>query len=540
MRKDGIMKALLLITVCFACVLAVETHADHPDDVYWEPFSPPGWELNGYVNAMTVYDDKVIVGGNFTKVGTLTVNHIAAWDGASWSSLGSGTNSIVNALEVFDGKLYAGGGFDSAGGVPVDYIASWDGSSWSPLMPGIGSVVALTVFDGELVVGSQWYNSQTGESEGYVHSWNGTSWSILGHFEEWQWGNAFIYALAVYNDQLIVGGFFTHPTDMIAAWNGSSWSPVGGGLGSHVFSLGLYENKLVVGSWGISAWDGSSWSYFGSGIDDGLPVFAIDVYNSNLIAAGDFEMAGGDSVQCIASWDGSSWSSLGSGASYGVRDLLIHKNKLVVGGTFSIAGDKVSPYLAWWTKGSPTAVAFTSFQASAAENGITLSWSLSTNEFLEGFRIYRASVDDAIEDALNDRLIPPDERSYIDETAMPGERYRYTLVVISAESGEVRSETIEAELAPLTVQLYQNFPNPFNPTTSIRYIVPHTSHVTLRIYAPSGHLIRTLVDGKKSFGAHEATWDGMDNAGRPAASGIYVYRLQVGKVTQSKKMTLLK
>jgi len=91
-----------------------------------------------------------------------------------------------------------------------------------------------------------------------------------------------------------------------------------------------------------------------------------------------------------------------------------------------------------------------------------------------------------------------------------------------------------------TAQLFQNSPNPFNPTTTIRYTVPRASRVTLRIYTPAGQLVRTLVDATLSPGVKHATWDGTNNKGNPVASGVYVYRLQAGKESLSKKMTLLK
>ncbi len=90
------------------------------------------------------------------------------------------------------------------------------------------------------------------------------------------------------------------------------------------------------------------------------------------------------------------------------------------------------------------------------------------------------------------------------------------------------------------ILLVQNRPNPFNPATSIRYVVDRASHVTLQVYSLSGQLVRTLVDREHSAGNKEVTWDGTNDAGYPVASGIYVYRLRVGRVTESKKMILLK
>ncbi len=89
--------------------------------------------------------------------------------------------------------------------------------------------------------------------------------------------------------------------------------------------------------------------------------------------------------------------------------------------------------------------------------------------------------------------------------------------------------------------LHQNYPNPFNPATAIRYDVPSTgSFVTLRIYNVSGHLIRTLVDAFQSPGEKSVFWNGRDNSGMGAASGVYFYRLTAAGIDIKKRMVLLR
>ena len=64
--------------------------------------------------------------------------------------------------------------------------------------------------------------------------------------------------------------------------------------------------------------------------------------------------------------------------------------------------------------------------------------------------------------------------------------------------------------------------------------------MTLAIYDANGRLVRTLVNEVEGYGAHEVTWDGRDDNGATVGSGVYFYRLQAGKLTESKKMVLLK
>jgi hypothetical protein len=88
--------------------------------------------------------------------------------------------------------------------------------------------------------------------------------------------------------------------------------------------------------------------------------------------------------------------------------------------------------------------------------------------------------------------------------------------------------------------LHANHPNPFNPSTTIRYELATAGAVHLRVYDAAGRLVRTLVDAREGAGVHDVTFDGRDDAGRAMASGVYFYRLEAGTVTQTRKMVLLK
>lgn len=89
--------------------------------------------------------------------------------------------------------------------------------------------------------------------------------------------------------------------------------------------------------------------------------------------------------------------------------------------------------------------------------------------------------------------------------------------------------------------LAQNTPNPFNPTTTIRYRVPaDAERATLRIYDVAGRLVTTLVDGPVEPGERAAVWDGTDDGGERVASGVYLYRLEAGGREAAGRMVLLK
>lgn len=97
-----------------------------------------------------------------------------------------------------------------------------------------------------------------------------------------------------------------------------------------------------------------------------------------------------------------------------------------------------------------------------------------------------------------------------------------------------------SQVMPKDFALSQNFPNPFNPSTSIRFALPKASHVELAVYNLLGQRVATVVDGRMDAGHHAVIWEGRNEGGQQVASGVYFYRLRAGDFNQSKKMVLLK
>lgn len=88
--------------------------------------------------------------------------------------------------------------------------------------------------------------------------------------------------------------------------------------------------------------------------------------------------------------------------------------------------------------------------------------------------------------------------------------------------------------------LYQNFPNPFNPSTTIPYDLKSSQHVMIQVFDVRGALVRTLVDAEVAAGHHRVVWDGRDNRGHETATGFYAYRLTAGDFVETRKMVLVK
>ena len=88
--------------------------------------------------------------------------------------------------------------------------------------------------------------------------------------------------------------------------------------------------------------------------------------------------------------------------------------------------------------------------------------------------------------------------------------------------------------------LERNHPNPFSPSTTIAYRLPDDRMIDLAIFASDGSRVATLVHDVQTAGEHSVAWNGIDDDGRPVASGVYLYRIKIGDFTQSRTMTLVR
>ncbi len=324
--------------------------------------------FGGGVSSLTSSNGDLVAGGNFTTAGDLAASCVARWNGSTWQPIGTGlgpTTRSVFALAAYDGNLIAAGSFDAAGTEPMSGIARWNGTSWQKLhddFAGYGDfpkVYALAEFRGELIAGGHFFTADDIETNG-IARWTGDRWRA---FATGFGGVPYptIYALRQYNGEVIAGGNFTTAgglhTNNIARWNGSEWRALGTGLTSagdppEVYALAEYNGELIVGGFftgaggvgvgRIARWNGTNWAALGAGVDaqaDPPFVAALAVYNGEMIAAGRFTSAGGTPVSNIARWNGSNWRPVGAGiditSQYGaVYSLFVHRGELIAGGWF--------------------------------------------------------------------------------------------------------------------------------------------------------------------------------------------------------------
>ena len=131
---------------------------------------------------------------------------------------------------------------------------------------------------------------------------------------------------------------------------------------------------------------------------------------------------------------------------------------------------------------------------------------------------------------------------YVREAAVgvPIMRNQVVRDVVAWMENAVNSNITEVDELPKANTLSQNFPNPFNPTTTIKFGLRGKSNVSIKIYDVAGRLVKTLVNEMRDAGRYEVTWDGTNNFNSTVASGVYFYKMNTNEFEQTKKMVLLR
>lgn len=320
------------------------------------------------------FGSSMVVGGSFTALNGLPTNNIALFNGTSFTALGSGTSGHIQSFVQRGSQLIASGWFTSINGVPANRVAAFNGTTWSALGTGLtGSpaagvqpvAYASTLYNGDYVVGGDFLNAGSVVAN-RIARWNGTTWSTVGTGAP---TNGTIRALAVYNGDLYAGGTFTIidgvAANRVARFNGTSWQPlvspgnttVGGGVPATVAALFPFMGDLIVGgsftsvtgspvtAGRIVRWTGSDWASLGSGqlsgLSSGIPVQAMTVFEDKLVVGGTFTIADGTPLGSTAN-DGqivafdpatSQWSNFGAGFQGIVNSLHVFNGRLLVGGS---------------------------------------------------------------------------------------------------------------------------------------------------------------------------------------------------------------
>jgi len=154
-----------------------------------------------------------------------------------------------------------------------------------------------------------------------------------------------------------------------------------------------------------------------------------------------------------------------------------------------------------------------------------------------------AALSDIDRDGDFDIVIPNDESIFVIDVKRPAQSYEwYCYMGTWNRSGNIYQATPnnDSTIPQLVTTLYGNYPNPFNPETTIRFELANAGFVTMDIFNQKGQLVKTLLNTELPAGFHQITWNGKDQNGSPVSSGIYYYRMRSGKYSSTRKMILMK
>ena len=470
------------------------------------------WNSLGYANG-TVYTTVELagvlyVGGAFSTVIGVPARSLARYDG-TWSAMadGQGPNSAVMGLHTWNGDLVAGGSFTQIGDVQGSMVARWDGSAWHPLGTGVpygfgGNVSSLATFEGDLIVGGA-FTTAGGIAANKIARWNGTSWSAMG-----AGSGATVSGLLALGGELYANGYWGG-VQTLGRWNGSDFTPLGTAISGSVqilYGLGSFQGDPVMGGSftsvsGVSAaniarWNGAAWQPLGAGTSGS--VFGIHELGADLYVGGTFQQAGGQPASNVARWDGSAWHALGAGVNGRVFGVTSLGGDIYVTGEFTQAGGQPAAQIARWD-----GAAWHGLGSGLDDDGAAVAvWN---GQLFVGGDFTRAGTSGAAHLA------------------------NWTVAASPVPVGDERAARIF--MGP-------GRPNPFTGSTTLVFSLPAAADVTADVFDVRGAKVRTIARQGMPAGRQSITWDGRDEAGVPAASGVYFVTLRDG-VSAARQRVLL-
>jgi trimeric autotransporter adhesin len=473
-------------------------HLGEWNGVIWSPGAPLPI---GSASCLLSVDDGLIVGGAFraslSRDGPIRGFQVAKWTGTDWigfepwndrmhglSTLFGGSPHI-QSLASHQGELIAGGFLEFAGEPPewatVGPIAAWGGSSWRPLGPEdtFGQTFTLLSQNDTLYAAGTLYGYSNGMSGTGVWRYLAGSWTMLDTL------NATIVSMVIYEGDLYVG-----------ARRSGTPAP---------FSGGVYK------------WDGQdlvsiAWA------DPGIR--AMTVHDGRLVVTGEFDSIGGVDAAGIATWDGHQWEPLTSSPIHGgeINALLSWNGTLVAGGS---QGVTMLEGGAWKLVGTL---------------GGSVSCMVVANE-----RLYAGGWLYTFPDVEPVMIVAWDGVSWVglgsgtnggvwalqehDGGLFAGGSFTLAGLVSSFGVGRWNglhpSEPEPPDSPPAVTRLDPARPNPFRTSTRIPWSIATPGTVRIAVYDTSGRQIAVLENAAKPAGEYLMEWNGLNDSGRPAPSGIY-------------------
>ncbi len=491
-----------------------------------------GYEDNYYVGAAWIFTRS---NGTWSQQGGKLVG-----TGATGYGSEQGTSVSLSA----DGNTaIVGGPVDSTNYEGAAWVFTRSGSVWSQQgskLVGTGATGSNSIFQGSSV-------SLSADGNTAIVGGNGDNTNV---------GAVWVFTRSdtVWSQQ---GGKLVGSDAIGTPYQGST-SAISLSADGNTAAVGGSEDSSDVGAVWVFTRSGSVWSQQGSKlVGTAANGTAMQGTSVSISGGGDTIIVGGqeDSTYVGAVWvftrSGGVWSQqggklVGSGATgeYAPRQgcsisLSADSYTAIVGGENDNGG--IGSVWVFATPNAPLPVELTSFIASVSNFTTILAWMTTTEVNNAGFDIERQPASTQLWTKIGfvagaETSNVPHSYSYTDNVGSAG-TYSYRLKQIDHDGAFTYSQEVQVTIAvPNVLALSQNFPEPFNPSTTIQFTVPNDGRATLKVYNAIGQEVATLFDAEATAGTNHQVQFNASNL----ASGVYFSRLEFGGKMQMNKMLLLK
>jgi len=508
-------------------------------------------------------------GSNWVQQAKLTASDTREGDG-----FGSHSVSLSNDFAIIGARTDDTQGGPAAGSA---YIFHFDGINWV-------EHTKLTASDGEpqdnfgynvSLSGDHAFVGALGGNSTYIFHFDGTRWVEQGIlFESGQ--------VSIYGDLALKGAGHENAA-YVYSYDGSTWleqarlTPSDSAappppLPHFGISVSLYGDYALIGAYNdddngpssgsayIFHFDGTDWVEQAKLVPrDGEEYTQ---FGSSVSLSGDYALVGaefdddngnGAGAAYIFHYDGTSWVEqlklAASDGSFGDRygfQVSMSDNFALVGAHSGGFGNYGSVYA---YSASSVCSKVSQFQARCRPGGLIKARVTMVDASHAG-DIIEISIDEVpyqvVIDASGRGLLSQAGFSsgpHTVELTNPGQCFVPIVVTCRTSLDEIGNDEWDNELiseTPTETALLGNYPNPFNPSTTIRYTLSVDSPVSIRVYNMLGQEVATLIDGFQKAGEQSVVWHGTNNFGQAVASGLYIYRLQTGNMIMSQKMLFAK
>lgn len=367
------------------------------------------------------------------------------------------------------------------------------------------------------VIARTWDTLNAGRT--FVTSDNGANWTLVAADSSKD-----ILSVVVLSDTMLAGTWNGLISTTVGSTSWTGLTPAGIAADTAICAISMINTTLYAGAVGTvykSSDSGSSWTEIKTGIPVNARITSFAGIGNAVFAASD------NSGVYLTTDAGASWSAINTGLTdRNIAQLVTMDDRLFAitlkGGTFVSSNNGTS-----WTgitladinclvaaDGKLFAGTDTAGMYMSSDNGTTWE-TITITGLAAGTRIWSMVVTGT--------------------SLMAGTSDGVWIAPLASLITHVQEKNI-----PGMYVLERNYPNPFNPATTIGFMIPVSEKVSLTIYNAIGQKIRTLVDAPMSSGVHQVVWDGLTDAGMNVPSGVYLYELSAGTFRDAKKLLLIK